>query len=67
RGFQPLSADEMQALRQKCAAAAADGRFELYKVSLKFDNPQARTAHNFPVDPLIKEMKEEFKSAGYKE
>jgi hypothetical protein len=26
---------------------AADGRFELYKVSLKYDNPEARMAHGF--------------------
>ena len=25
---------------------AADGRFELYKVSLKFDNPEARMSHD---------------------
>jgi predicted aldo/keto reductase-like oxidoreductase len=67
RGFKPLSNEQMQALRQKCAPAAADGRFELYKVSLRFDNPQAREAHNFPNDPTVKEVKEEFKTSGYRE
>jgi uncharacterized protein len=67
RGFKPLSESEMQALREKCAPASRDGRFELYKVSLRFDNPQAREAHGFPDDPTVKEIKEEFKTAGYRE
>jgi predicted aldo/keto reductase-like oxidoreductase len=33
-------------------------RFELYKMSLKFDNPEARLAHEFPVDMQQVEMKE---------
>jgi hypothetical protein len=61
RGFKPLTEGEMQALRDRCAAYAADGRFELYKMSLKYDNPQARVPHDFPLDPNIKEVKEEFR------
>lgn len=64
RGFQPLSAKEMQALRDRCAAEAADGHFEFYKVSLRYDNPQARLPHDFPLDPTQKEVKEMFKEAG---
>jgi hypothetical protein len=37
---------------------AADGRFELYKVSLKYDNPETRLAHGFPIDPQQMEVKE---------
>ena len=48
RGFVPLTADEMQALRARCAEAAADGRFELYKSSKKFDGPPGRKQHKFP-------------------
>jgi aryl-alcohol dehydrogenase-like predicted oxidoreductase len=48
RGFTPLSEDEMQALRARCAEAAADGRFELYKTSKKFDGPPGRKQHKFP-------------------
>ncbi len=48
--FKPMSAEEMDALREQCKALAADGRFEHYKVSLQFDNPEARWAHGFPVD-----------------
>ena len=48
RGFTPLSEDEMQALRARCAEAAADGRFELYKTSKKFDGEPGRKQHKFP-------------------
>jgi uncharacterized protein len=65
RGFTPMPASEMQALRDRCAAAAGDGRYEPYKLSLKFDNPQARWAHGFPLDPTQKEVQEMlFKEAG---
>ncbi len=56
RGFTPMSGPEMDALRARCAAAAGDGRFELYKVSLRYDNPAARYEHGFPDDPLQKEI-----------
>jgi hypothetical protein len=59
RGFQPLTAAEMERIQNACAATAADGRFELYKVSLKYDNPQARRVHGFPDDPKEKEIVEE--------
>ncbi len=50
QNFTPMSAEEMQALRDRVKPVAADGRFELYKLSLKFDNPEARLAHGFPLD-----------------
>ncbi len=58
QGFQPMSAAEMQALRDRCRQYAADGHFELYKLSLKFDNPEARLAHQFPLDEQSAEVKE---------
>ena len=61
--FEPMGADEMQRVRERCAPTAADGRFELYKVSLAFDNPQARVAHGFPIDPVQMEVKEELQHA----
>jgi uncharacterized protein len=61
QGFVPMSTAEMQALRARCAPLAADGRFEPYKASLQFDNPQARMAHGFPLDPNNKEVKEMFR------
>jgi aryl-alcohol dehydrogenase-like predicted oxidoreductase len=59
RGFKPLDNAQMQAIRDKVRGSAGDGRFELYKVSLKFDNPQARRVHGFPDDMQEKEIKEE--------
>jgi predicted aldo/keto reductase-like oxidoreductase len=65
RGFKPMPANAMQALRDRCAKAAADGRYESYKLSLRFDNPQARWAHDFPLDIAQKEVKEMlFQEAG---
>lgn len=48
RGFTPMTAEEMQQLRTRCLAAAADGRFEMYKTSIKFDGPHGRKQHKFP-------------------
>jgi aryl-alcohol dehydrogenase-like predicted oxidoreductase len=65
RGFQPLTADQMQALRDRCAREAGDGRHEPYKLSLKFDNPQARLPHGFPLDITQKEVQQMlFQEAG---
>jgi aryl-alcohol dehydrogenase-like predicted oxidoreductase len=65
RKFTPLTSEEMQALRDRCAEVAADGRFEPYKLSLAFDNPQARLTHGFPLDIKQKEVQEMlFKEAG---
>jgi aryl-alcohol dehydrogenase-like predicted oxidoreductase len=57
QNFEPMSASEMEAYRERCRNEAADGRFELYKVSLKFDNPEARLSHNFPLDEQQIEVK----------
>jgi hypothetical protein len=57
RGFTPMTPAEMDALRQRCAPFAADGRFEPYKASLKFDNPLTRLPHGFPIDDQQKEVK----------
>ncbi len=58
QNFQPLSPAEMQKIRDSVKEYAADGRFELYKVSLKFDNPEARLAHDFPLDMQSEEVQE---------
>ena len=48
RGFTPLNQADMQSLRDRCATDAADGHFELYKTSKKFDGPPGRKQHKFP-------------------
>jgi uncharacterized protein len=58
QNFQPMSAAEMQSVRDSVKEYAGDGRFELYKVSLKFDNPEARISHEFPLDMQQVEVKE---------
>ncbi|MGH9943508.1 MAG: aldo/keto reductase [Pyrinomonadaceae bacterium] len=48
RDFTPLTDAELEELRQRCAPAAADGHFELYKTSKKFDGEPGRKVHQFP-------------------
>jgi uncharacterized protein len=59
-GFRPLDAAALQTIRDKVAPFAADGRFEVYKMSLQFDNPETRRPHGFPIDDQQKEIKDEF-------
>jgi aryl-alcohol dehydrogenase-like predicted oxidoreductase len=58
QGFTPLSAEEMQKLRERAKPYAADGKFEMYKVSLEYDNPEARLAHEFPLDMKSVEVRQ---------
>ena len=58
QNFEPMNSAEADALRARCRSVAGDGRFELYKTSLKYDNPQARMAHGFPIDQQSVEVKE---------
>ena len=58
QNFKPFSESEMQELRDRCKPDSADGRYELYKLSLKFDNPEARLAHDFPLDTQQSEVKD---------
>jgi uncharacterized protein len=58
QNFEPMTESEMTSLQRRVEQYAADGRYEPYKVSLKFDNPEARLAHNFPLDMQQKEVKE---------
>jgi aryl-alcohol dehydrogenase-like predicted oxidoreductase len=62
QNFQPMNERAMRELEARCKPQAADGRFELYKVSLKFDNPEARLAHQFPLDMQQAEVKEMLKA-----
>ena len=58
QNFTPMSDAEMNVLRDRCKPDATDGRYELYKLSLKFDNPEARLAHGFPLDTQQSEVKD---------
>ena len=48
RGFRPMPEQEMQSLREQCQAFASDGRYELYKVTKKYDGKVGREQHGFP-------------------
>src|SRR4051794_35051566 len=48
RGFQPMAAAEMEALRRRCAPAAGDGHLELYKSTMKYDGDLGRGQHGLP-------------------
>lgn len=48
RGFKPMSEAEMKAVREKVRAQATDGRFELYKTSMRYDGKIGREQHAFP-------------------
>lgn len=54
-GFTPMSAAEMQALRERCALLAGDGRFELYKVTARHEGPIGRAQHGFPPPPEVQD------------
>jgi len=50
RGFKPMSARAMAALRKRVAPAAADGRWELFKISVAFEGPESRRQHGIPLE-----------------
>jgi predicted aldo/keto reductase-like oxidoreductase len=62
QNFQPFTDSEMAALRARLKQSAGDGRYELYKLSLKYDNPEARMAHGFPIDTQSVEVQEMLKA-----
>jgi aryl-alcohol dehydrogenase-like predicted oxidoreductase len=64
QNFKPMEAAEMEQLRNRCKSDAGDGHFELYKVSLKYDNPEARIAHGVPIDMEQMEVKDMFGATG---
>jgi aryl-alcohol dehydrogenase-like predicted oxidoreductase len=48
RGFKPMAAEEMEALRKRCAGLAADGRYEQFKTTKRYDGDPGREQHGFP-------------------
>lgn len=53
KNFKPMTVAEKNTFRRKCAAFAADGRFELYKISIYFDGMEGRKQHGFPSDDEV--------------
>jgi uncharacterized protein len=48
RGFRPMTKEARAALRRKMASHAADGRWELYKISAAFEGEETRRVHGLP-------------------
>ncbi|HVV51287.1 MAG TPA: aldo/keto reductase [Polyangia bacterium] len=48
RGFRPMPAPALAALRKRVAGYAEDGALELYKTSKKFDAKVGRAQHGYP-------------------
>jgi uncharacterized protein len=46
--FKALDSVQMNTLRNQCKVLAADGRFELFKMSTKYDGKIGREQHHFP-------------------
>ena len=53
-GFKPLRPAEMETMRRKVAAVAADGRYELFKTSKQYDGKPGREQHGFPDEKELK-------------
>ena len=53
RGFQPMSPQEMQVLRDHCRASSGDGHLELFKTTKKYDGKVGREQHGYPPPELL--------------
>jgi predicted aldo/keto reductase-like oxidoreductase len=64
QAFVPMTTQEMEVIRERAKPYVGDGHFELYKTSIKFDNPEAPLAHEFPIDMQSVEVKQMVYSTG---
>jgi aryl-alcohol dehydrogenase-like predicted oxidoreductase len=48
RDFQPMTEDEMEALRERCRTFASDGRYEKFKTTKFYDGDVGREQHGYP-------------------
>jgi predicted aldo/keto reductase-like oxidoreductase len=48
RGFKPMTENEMETLRKRCRAIAADGRMERFKTTKFYDGAVGREQHGYP-------------------
>jgi len=48
RGFKPFGEQEMAGLRERVRPLAADGRYELFKTTTKYDGNVGREQHHYP-------------------
>ncbi|HEY3818257.1 MAG TPA: aldo/keto reductase [Polyangiaceae bacterium] len=50
RGFEPMTDDAMQALRDRVRDVSGDGRMELYKTTTHYDAKVGREQHGYPTE-----------------
>jgi uncharacterized protein len=48
RGFTPMTPEQMDVLRRRCAPLAADGHLELFKSTKRYDGAVGREQHGYP-------------------
>ena len=48
QNFQPMSGQELAAVRNRCRNDASDGHLELFKTTVKYDGKIGREQHGFP-------------------
>jgi aryl-alcohol dehydrogenase-like predicted oxidoreductase len=53
RGFKPLTTEALQSLRERARPLAADGRYELFKTSTKYDGKVGREQHHYPTEQKL--------------
>ena len=53
RGFKPMSEAKMQAVRDRARIFAADGRYELFKSTKKYDGKVGREQHHYPPEQKL--------------
>jgi aryl-alcohol dehydrogenase-like predicted oxidoreductase len=53
QGFRPMTDRQREALRRRVADDAADGRYELYKISAAFEGVEARRVHGLPASDAV--------------
>jgi uncharacterized protein len=53
RGFKPMSEEKMQAVRDRARIFAADGRYELFKSTTKYDGTVGREQHHYPPEQKL--------------
>jgi len=52
--FQPFTAAKTKELRDQCRQFAADGRYELFKMTTKYDGKVGREQHHFPTSEELR-------------
>jgi len=58
QNFKPMTAAEMDELRDRCKVTPRTAATNFISCRLKFDNPESRLAHGFPLDTKQSEVQD---------